>query len=437
MVLFGWRSQLLSQTYLSDKVHRRPFMFAREPIAFVSVDAGSGAYVAESSDEEQATVAGISLPSDLRRRLIEIGWDDKVRPRDSRLEKMRIPFSALSLNQLLDQSYLSKDNPAKGESANGSLIRRKSSSSSEHNSGHKHRPVFVPALVSLFVSLSKLALDPDPFIAGSARDAVHIMLRDDPSTICRPSMEELSSNNLRIASVIATLRNFLHVHRSLPPPASHHIFGYLCGFLKHISRDPYHSDGLQMFAYTVPVLASLVSQVYNLSIRDIRRTKLEIFVFPLGSIWFPSTAPETPMFPRYPTTERRGNNFPRRLEYLCMIRTAQNILLLNMLKQKPKELHIARRRLMDLQLPEESIGSELEFTDFLPSRRYQPHRTQFQQVSLALSRTYILLLSQIFRAMPRNFNNKTELKNLFNSLNRILLAHGNDIGIVAHALIGT
>lgn len=433
--LFGWRSQLLNQVYLFDKIRRRPFMFAREPIAFVSVDAGSGVYVAGSSDEESTTAAGVSLPSDLRKRLAEIGWDDKVRPKDSRREKERTPLSILSLNQITEQSNLSKENIVKSENET-SLLRRKSSSDSAHHSGHRRRSVFVPALVALFAGLSQLTTEPDPFVAGSAREAVHLMLRDDPSMICRPLMEDLSSNEIQIERVISTLRYLLHVHRSLPPSASHHMFGYLSGFLKHISREQYHSDGLQMFAYTVPVLATLVSQVYNLSVRDIRRTKMEIFVLPLGSMWFPSTAPDTPMFPRYLPVEQRGKGFPRQLEHICMIRTAQNLFLLDMLKYKSKELHIARRRLMDLKLPDDPIGSELKFSDFLPRRTAQPLRTQFQQVSLALSRTYLLLLSQIFRAMPRNFNSRSELKNLFGGLNRVLLAHGNDIGIIAHALIG-
>ncbi|GJJ14897.1 hypothetical protein Clacol_009167 [Clathrus columnatus] len=432
MILFGWRSQLLSQTYICDESRRRPFMFAREPIAFVSVDAGSNVYIAESSDEENTTVAGISLPSDLRKRLAEIGWDDKVRSKDSRLEKTRIPLSLFSLIQLMEQCNLSKVFSVKGHVPGKPLLHRKSST---QNVGQRHRPVFVPALVAIFGSLSCLTTDPDACIAASAREAIHIMLRDDPLMICRPSMEELSSNKVSIEAVISTFRYFLHVHCSLPPSAAHYIFGHLSGFLKYISRHPYHPDNLQMFAYTVPVLSTLVPQVRNLSMRDIRRTKMEIFVFPIGSLWFPPTAPDTPMFPRYLESEHRTEETPRQLEYICMIRTAQNLFLLGMLKHKSKELHIARRRLMNLQLPDDPTGAELELCNFIPNRSCSPPRNNFQQVSLALSRTYLLLLGQIFHVMPRNFNGRAELKKLFDGLNRILLAHGNDIGIVAHALI--
>jgi hypothetical protein len=57
-------------------------------------------------------------------------------------------------------------------------------------------------------------------------------------------------------------------------------------------------------------------------------------------------------------------------------------------------------------------------------------------VSLLLSRSYVLLVTEIFRSLPRHLNDRSELAILIDGLNQILFIHGEDIGIVAHVLIG-
>ena len=57
-------------------------------------------------------------------------------------------------------------------------------------------------------------------------------------------------------------------------------------------------------------------------------------------------------------------------------------------------------------------------------------------ISLILSRSYVLLVAEVLRALPRHLNDRNELATLTEGLNQILLAHGDDIGIVAHVLIG-
>jgi hypothetical protein len=121
-----------------------------------------------------------------------------------------------------------------------------------------------------------------------------------------------------------------------------------------------------------------------------------------------------------------------------MIRTAQNMLLFDMLKHKPQEVHVIRECLTGLVLPGENIGKELDSRSFLPRRSSNdtPRRAGYQQVSLTLSRSYILLLGQTFKSTSIIFNGKAEFDRLFDGTNKILLAHGDDIGIIMHALIG-
>ena len=442
MTLYAWRSQLLSQAYVYDRGRRRPFKLARQPIAFVGIDVGSGSYIHEQTEEDRKNLPGGAVPLELRKRLAEVGWEQDELPTDARLETVRAPISLFPLSQLdhintvRDQATISHSYSVDNAKQ---LLRRKSSSSGHHPSA-KRRPVFVPALVSLFSSMALLIVDSDPAVASAARDAILLMLRDDPVMICRPVMDILSTDLTQVGDAMSLLRAFLHIHHRLPPSASHHIFTHLGGFLKYVSRD-FDTDpkALRSFSYTVPILSKLINQVSNLSIRDLRRSKFEIYVFPSGTLWFPPTAPPSTMFPQsLGPTVNPFDELPPQLVAICMIRTAQNMLLYDMLRHKPQELHTVRKALTGLVLPGENTGKELDARSFLPHRlsHRKRRRSGYHQISLALSRSYLLLLGQVFRTMSRTFNGKVELARLFDGINRILLAHGDDIGIVTHALIG-
>lgn len=435
--LFAWRYQLLSQTYIHDRARRRPFKLARESIAFVPIDVGSSSYVHEQTEEDRRNSPGGTLPFELRKRLAEVGWEQDDQPTDTRTERIRAPISLFPISQLdhlnkaQEQAVIS---PSRSTES-GKLVRK--SSTSGHQVGVKRRPVFVPPLVSTFSSIALLTVDSDPIVASDAREAILLMLRDDPAMLCRPVMNILSTDMVQVGSAISVLRAFLHVHVRLPPSASHHIFSHLGGFLKHISRDVDNPKALRAFSYTVPVLAKLITQVSNLSLRDLRRSKFDTYVFPSGSLWFsPTTLPST-MFPQsLGPTVNPFDELPPQMVGICMVRIAQNMLMFDMLRHKPQEVHIIRKSLTGLVLPGESPGKELDARSYLPRRSNDKPRVGYQHISLALSRSYLLLLTQVFRSMSRNFNGKAELHRLFDGLNRILLAHGDDIGIVAHALIG-
>ena len=82
----------------------------------------------------------------------------------------------------------------------------------------------------------------------------------------------------------------------------------------------------------------------------------------------------------------------------------------------------------------------LELSDFVP-RVARPSDSGGQDwklrgLSILLSRSYLPLVAQIFRSMPRHLNDRAELAVLVDGINRISVTHGGDIGIVSQALIG-
>lgn len=90
----------------------------------------------------------------------------------------------------------------------------------------------------------------------------------------------------------------------------------------------------------------------------------------------------------------------------------------------------------------EANPAPLELKDFIPRKSYAnrhgsaPLDIALRGLSLMLSRSYLLLVAQVFRSMSRHLNDRNELAVLLDGLNRILLVHGDDIGIVSQAMIG-
>lgn len=312
--------------------------------------------------------------------------------------------------------------------------------------GVKRKSIFVPALASLLPRMALLAFDQNIRIASTVRAILLDLLRNDPPLLTRPAHERLAGENKDLPMAMSAFRAFLHVSRILPPTAAHDMFNYIGGFLKYQSRLPANQiDSLGDFSHVMPVLARLGSHVGGMSTREFKRAKLDPIFLPSGSLWFTEPTPESAMFPRrraQELTQYLHPGAPRDIIALSLIRTSQNFLFLNMLKRNPQDVQQIRRNLTTLELPVESdYGSR-----FLHSRDFAPRRHSLRgstspepimvAVSLVLSRSYLVLVAQMFRSMSRHLNDKEELAILVDGINRILLIHGNDIGIVSQALVG-
>ncbi|KAJ6557945.1 hypothetical protein B0H19DRAFT_1149145 [Mycena capillaripes] len=460
--LSNWRFQIMSQQVIVDRNHRA-FKLARGPLPFVATDIGSGQYVREEDLGDKKD----SVPLELRKRLVEIGWAQDEAPVDQHLEWIRTPISnlpALYLDRLelpgTEQTVSASASPSPGSSPNPSpraspspsgkldevtLLRRNSSSGGPLY-GVKRRAIFVPSLASIFPRLATTVFDPNFLIAATARSTIIDLMRNDPALLTRPVLDLFTGTHKDMATAMSAFRAFLHVRRVLPPPMTHNVFNSLVGFLKsHLKSSVGGDDSLHDFALTIPVLAKLVIQVSEMSIREIRRAKVEAFLIPSGSLWFPASAPAGPMFPRYiGQLDPASNEVPDHLIYVSMIRLSQNMLFLAMLKRNPQDVQMIRKSMTRLVLPslnQHPDPPSLEMKDFAPvqGKNTDPQPSyldiRVKNLSMIVSRSYLLLIAQIFRSMSRHLSDRNELAVLIDGLNRILLAHGSDIGIIAHALI--
>ncbi|THH32609.1 hypothetical protein EUX98_g1559 [Antrodiella citrinella] len=459
--LSSWRYQMLSQEVILDRSHRRPFKLARPPILFVATDIGSSLFVYEEVDDEWKDSHGHVLPLELRRRLSEIGWAQEDRIVDQKTEWIRTPMSLIPTLQLdkMDNSHVDafKDvesgspthspepSPTKASSRGDTTLTRQDTNSSGR-AGIRRRPVFVMTLISLFPRLTSMLLDRDFGVASAALDLVIDFMRDDPTLLARAVFNLLASDEEGLSMAITTLRAFLHARHALPPAMAHHVLNHLTGFLKSSMK---HAVGtampLQSYAYSMPIIANLITQVNNLSMREIRRAKIDMFLTPTGSLWFPPSAPMGAQFPR----SLRGTNnpfgsLPPDLVWITLIRTSQNRVFLSMLKRDPQELKSIRKHMTRLILPsldDVDDSSPITMSELLPQQHELSleTRTSLDQtlniLSLTLARSYLLLLCQVFQTMSRHLNDRSELAILMDGISRILIHHGRDINIVAHCML--
>lgn len=440
-----------------DRNHRRPFKLARGPLPFIATDIGSGHFVLE----EDPTQSKHSLPLELRKRLSEIGWaqDDEVV--DQKLEWAQTPMSLIPSQELdlLDDGFeipMSPNSPLMSPAGSPmkappspgghdtDLLRRKLSTS-KHSHGVKRRAAFVPPLSTIFPQMASLVYDISFSVASNARDTILDLMRNDPALLTRPIFDLLADDQIDVAVAISTLRAFDHVRRVLPPAMTHHVFNHIAGFLKYVARQVDTPSALGAFANSVPTLSKLVTQVSDMSIREIRRAKVEIFLIPSGSLWFPPSAPTGPMFPRMlGPYDDPFDPVPSHLKFITMIRLSQNMLFLSMLKRNPQDVQLIRKNMSRLVLPSRDNKVDarpLKLADFVPHKLESERGDHLldgnlRGLSLMLSRSYLLLIAQIFRSMSRHLNDRNELAVLIDGLNRILLIHGDDIGIVSQSMIG-
>jgi hypothetical protein len=433
-----------------DRTHRRPFRSARGTLPYVPTDIGSPQFVVNDSLAD----ADDGLPLELRKRLAEIGWAQEERPTNQRNEWIHTPFSILPITHMdrfpalvehphtPSTSPLASPVPSPSASPSGAsaiesanYLRRKTSDS---GAAVKRRPVFVPAMTALLLELVTLLSDSDLAVSVFAHNVFLDIMRNEPSLLTRPIFDLFSEEHHKVDMAMTVFRSLLHVKQSLPPVFSHSVFNTLAGFLKHMQRQTDSQEPLRAFAHSIPILGQLATQLQGMTIRDIRKNKIDMFLIPSGALWFPMTAPDVPMFPKGLELSEPTSRVPQPLIWITMIRLAQNHMFLNILKQNPQEIQVIRKTMSRLVLPS-LRGSEplpLDLEDFIPRKTKNRSlldmslQSGLDGFSMLISRSYVLLTAQIFRAMPRHLSDRNELMILLEGINRILVSHGDDIGIV-------
>lgn len=408
----------------------------RRPISFVASDVGNARYVPPELPEQAHLQVGASLPPELRGRLLDLGWAENRNEEEQEAQRWdRAPISLLPSTDLellgTNQSKGSTDSNGDAEGRqNKGLLRRKSSGAG-HISGMRKKGIFVPPLLTLVPLVVNLLTDSDIIVSDIANNLIATLMRDDPVLLVRGLMEDLSDAMQDHEQTLNTLRLFTHAQERLPPGFVHHIFNHLAGLVRTTSRQS-GQDIAHVVARCLPILVDLVPQVCEMSYRELCRNKLDLLILPtLAPI--PSGLKLSPRPAMTPG-----------LMQATLTRTAQNLILLNVIQQSPKDINGIRKPYAQLA----QLAVELEdlldlhpmtIADYVPKRKRPPRSAeemQYLRMTSPLARSYLLMCTEMFKSLSRHMNNHSELGKYMDGISRIVLLRGDDVGIVALALIG-
>jgi hypothetical protein len=373
---------------------------------------------------------------------MELDWyrSETEKENEKKVRWDRVPLSALPMNTLNIPEY-ERALEVSGRNGEGStspslsstagIISRKSSTG---GSGARRRSIFVPLMASIVASLPTLTTDADPFIALASRDLLFMVARDDPALLCRPLFDALEDTSSPASGVAVRVNAIVNLQAALPPALSYYVFNHLTGYIKTASRDTVNShQALRSHASVMPHISRLASHVSDLSIRDLRRNKLEILVLPTFDLWFRRSlsAGHLPDGPDHDDPERAE----RDLVAIISIRTAQNMFLWNLLRRFPKEAPSIRKGMSTLQLPCTSrIARPLDIEHFVMDRPSGFNTPEITLRSLTLAKSYLMLATQLFRTYSPTTSDRTEIAALIDGINLTVMMHGNDLTALGMAL---
>lgn len=268
-------------------------------------------------------------------------------------------------------------------------------------------------------------------------------MREDHNLILSPIAIDLAGTIEDQASAIRRIRQLLSIHSSFPCGASHFLFNHLGGYLKNLAKDPPSEHGLNSLSLVLPSAAALVPPLSDFSLTSVKKNKVETLMLPTGTFWFSESSTRS-FFPRYkpprdPTPFRRITTDSTTFK-IGMVRIAQNLAMAAHVREHPSEAHTMRKLLVHpFDLPTLShLPVVLDRNSFTPNSTPQMTRSRQEQdarnLSSLVARSWLLLVLEILSGLSRSFNLRPDLASLLDSVNRILLVHGDDTNLVGLAL---
>jgi hypothetical protein len=233
-------------------------------------------------------------------------------------------------------------------------------------------------------------------------------------------------------------RRLILLHAHLPPTFSHHLFNHLIGLARDRSRSE-KLESIAVAALLIPVAAALASSVKELTVRDMRKNKVEYLFIAPGPFWFHEPAPSS--FPRFfpgDTSPYRRLSLPPSILDVATIRTSQASLISDYLQENPREAYTIKKMVESLSLPimesRSLLNLSLPVLSFSELDRVNRKQQDLTAISLLVARSWLTMLLRLVSGLNRHYNDRPEITRLFESLTLILDAHGDNTTIIGQAL---
>jgi hypothetical protein len=467
----------LNQKYIPISSRRRPFRGDGGAFStpFVPTDLGSNQFTLDEPRWMSKLKNASNFPIELKRQIQELGWDDDDNGEEHEaLKKVLIPLALLpSLFLEEEDERLNEDDipatTARHHDVSKIITRRK-------------RATTIHSLTISFLSMVDLLNDDYGGASNALRELLEYFLRDDPAMFLRAFLSDLGKFKLdRHRDMLTRLRYLVSMQHKLPPGFTHILFNYLAGMLKWLVRESKNKkDGLVLMTLVHPILAELTLSTNDLSIRDLRKNKIEHLLVSTGRFWFTHEQP-TDLFPRYLSDNDKTPfsvlDIPPELFSVAMLRISHIQFLTNYLARYPREVYAVKKTMQDYE-PTPTPGStnkrsrwsstedNFYYPDLARRRRCesdayvynpqgenyllgnsntmdndappkQPSQQQLdtEMLSALRARIWLRFVDHLLNGLNKNYNDRDELERILQGVNVIITEHDRDFGIIGQTLI--
>ncbi|EIW66822.1 hypothetical protein TREMEDRAFT_70063 [Tremella mesenterica DSM 1558] len=380
--LYGWRYSVLSQQVISDR--RGPiFHFSNRNVEFVATEIGSSQWSQPAEHDAALQKYGNNLPLELRQRLLDLGWSEDTAMMTGKNDTDRMPITLLPSLRQQNETYAGNRSP----SPSRPMLGRSTSTGSAGSMHTKRRKaVFAPIFASLVSEqATMLARDSDGIVVQQSRELIQWIQRDDAQILTRTFTNNIDDFRLALAQLNA-------MFTTLTPSFAHSAFNSIVGYLKSTLRSNPH---FPHYAQALITLARLAPHVSELSLRDIRRNRAELVLLP-ASIHEEGTGGGFNLHPPWQAP-------------VLDVQTAQLLLLRQILRVSPREVYLFKKMLSNLMI-------------------------QASLPSVHFSRSWFLLIIELFQTVNRNYTDRAELRHFLTNVGAILKHHPTDLPIISQAM---
>ncbi|KAI9278075.1 hypothetical protein BY458DRAFT_554083 [Sporodiniella umbellata] len=451
--LTGFRLNTLKQSYIQVSSHNKPFRGDGGAFStpFVPTDLGSNEFSLDEPRWMSKLRNTSNLPIELKKQIQELGWneDDNAEEHEA-LKKVLTPLG------LLPSLFLENKDEQNNEDEHPSIAavneRGKVIDISKIIRRRK-RAATVQVFATTFLVMVDLLTDNSAGVANVLRELIEQFSRDDPALFLRPFLNTLGDHEWNsIKNTLTRIRYIINTQRKLSPGLTHIMFNYLAGMLKWIVREN-QGSGLKLMTLVHPLLAELALSTNDLSVRDLRKNKIEHLLVSTGKFWFTHEQPAD-MFPRFLTTEQHDFavlNIPEQIFSVASLRISHIQFLTNYLVRFPREVYAVKKSLQDYE-PIPIPGAKWNTRGWIENAYYpditcsktqmlsekQPRDCQQldrEMLSAMRARIWLRFIDMLLNSLNKNYNDREELERILQGVNIIIAEHSRDFAILGQALV--
>ncbi|OZJ06522.1 hypothetical protein BZG36_00470 [Bifiguratus adelaidae] len=417
--LFGHRYDIYAQPVIADSSTRRPFRVAAINTTYVPTDLGANEFNASDWQPTHQLDGKESIPVEMKRQIQALGWEtDEDMTELNAVERTITPLHILPTFYVDEQVEKKEQDPATAKQAGATASRR---------------PMTLPALSVAALSLTDLLKDPESDIFNLVRETIMNILRDDAVLFLRVIFGEIGkAKSEKQQEMISRLRLLLGLDNRFPPAFSRLVYNHIAGYLKWLAREA-NVDALPRIAHAHPLLVDIIPSTSEISVRDMRKHKVEYLVAATGQ--FQIASEHQQITKHLSDSSHMIMKYDAAIFNIAIYRISQIRFLTNYLRRFPREVYAVKKTFKQFEAIPQGQQEANMSKQQADQDTHDETSTDNRTLAALHARTWLQLVDSLITNLNGNYNDRNELAYIFKGVNQILISHRLDSQIVGSCIL--